>query len=326
MNSLFSTSFKTLSGILGIFVLFSCTNEELIQPNDSLEVAYEKAYNLYEKEDYNKAAEAFETVIQVGRGSDIAQNAQYYLAESYFNDERYLLAASEYERHASQYPRSEVREEVDFKQALSYYHLSPRYRLDQEYTRTAIDRFRLFNSRYSESDRVDEAQEYISELRSKLARKIYSSGELYMRIDQYPAAIVYFDLAIDRYPDSEWAEEALVGKINAFITYANNSIEDRQPERYAGAIEAYESYVQLFPQGENRSRAETLVDRARDAIHDLDMDPDEVDPADLEPQEVDPDSTLPGDNTGTGTGGGAGTGAGTGTGGMPPSQGQGGNN
>lgn len=325
MKSTFSNSLKALSGILGILLIFSCSNDELIQPNDSLEVAYEKAFNLYEQGDYNKAAEAFETVLQVGRGSDVAENAQYYLAESYFKDGRYLLAASEYERHYTQYPRSQVRQEVEFKEALSYYNLSPRYKLDQQYTRTAIDRFRLFNSRYPNSDRVDEAQQYISELRSKLARKLFSAGELYMRTDQYQAAIVYFDMTIDRYPDTEWAERSLVEKINAFITYADNSITERQPERYAGAVDAYESYVQLFPEGENRSRAENLVAEARQALDDMNIDIDDVEPAELQPQEVDPDSTLPGD-TGTGVGTGTGAGTGAGTGGMPPTQGGGNNN
>lgn len=273
MNQFLTLSFKTAGGFfLMLLMLAACSNKELIQRGDSLEVAYEKAYNLYEKEEYRKAAEAFETVIQIGRGTDYGREAQYYLAESYFKDERYLLAAAEYERHATLYPRSELRQEVDFKEALSYYNLSPRYKLDQQYTRSAIDRFRLFNSRYPNSDRVEEAQEYITELRSKLARKLYSSAQLYMRTDSYEAAIVYYDLVVEDYPESPWAERALVDKINAYVVYADNSIRDRQPERYEGAVDAYETYVQLFPNGENRSRAEEYVDEARAALADLEND------------------------------------------------------
>lgn len=256
--------------LLILFVLSSCSNQELIQRNDSLDVAYNKAYDLYEEGDYRRAAQAFETVIQMGRGTDYAQEAQYYLAESHFKGGRYLLAASEYERYATLFPRSERREEMDFKEALSYYNLSPRYKLDQQYTRRAIDRFRLFNSRYPNSERVDQAQKYIAELRSKLARKHFSSAQLYMRTDQYEAAIVYYDLTIDNYPESTWTERALVNKINAYITYADNSISERQPERYQGAVEAYETYVQLFPNGENRGRAEELVDEARQALAEFD--------------------------------------------------------
>jgi outer membrane protein assembly factor BamD len=273
MNQFLTLSFKTAGGLfLMLLMLASCSNKELIQRGDTPDVAYEKAYNLYEKEEYRKAAEAFETVIQMGRGTDFARDAQYYLAESYYKDERYLLAAAEYERHATLYPRSELRQEVDFKEALSYYNLSPRYKLDQQYTHSAIDRFRLFNSRYPNSDRVEEAQEYITELRSKLARQLYSSAQLYMRTDRYEAAIVYYDLVIEDYPESAWAERALVDKINAYVVYADNSIRDRQPERYEGAVEAYETYVQLFPNGENRSRAEEYVDEARAALADLEND------------------------------------------------------
>ncbi len=264
--------FGNLSGILIpllALTFLSCANKDLIQPGDSLDVAFEKAMKLYEEEEYDQSARAFETVIQVGRGTEFAQDAQFYLAESYFNDERYLLAASEYERYRTLYPRSERREMVDFREAYCYYELSPRYKLSQSYTRRAIESFRLFNSRYPNSDRVQEASDYISDLRSKLAHKLYGAADLYMRTDQYEAAIVYYDLTIDRYPETSWAERALVDEINAYVIYAGRSVPSKQQERYQKAVETYEKYLQLFPEGKNRSKAEEYVDKARVALAEL---------------------------------------------------------
>ncbi|MFO7845537.1 MAG: outer membrane protein assembly factor BamD [Balneolaceae bacterium] len=255
--------------LLASFALLSCRSQDLIRPGDSLEVAFEKAKSQYDQEDWSQAASAFETVVSIGRGTDIGQEAQFLLAESYYNNRRYLVAASEYERYATFYPRSERREEVDFKAALCYYNLSPRYKLDQTYTSQAIERFRLFNSRYPDSERVSEASEYINELRSKLARKQFEAAEFYKRTDRFNAAIVYHDLVIDNYPESEWAEQALVEKVHSYILYADNSIPSRQLERYREAVEAYETYLQLFPRGENRSRAEDLFDEASRKIEDL---------------------------------------------------------
>ena len=260
---------KVLLFSIAVFALMSCRSQELIRPGDTLEVAFSKAKAQFDEENWSEAARAFETVVSIGRGTDLGQQAQYLLAESYFNDRRYLLAASEYDRYASFYPRSERREDVDFKAALCYYELSPRYRLDQSYTRQALERFRLFNSRYPNSDRVVDSAQYITQLRNKLARKQYEAAEFYKRTNRFSAAIVYYDLVLDNYPESQWAEQALVDKIEAYILYADNSIPASQLGRYESAISSYETYLQLFPSGENRSRAEDLYDRARGEIEDI---------------------------------------------------------
>lgn len=251
-----------LIATLAAFALVSCRSQDLIRPGDTLEIAFEKAKSQYDQENWTTAANAFETVVSIGRGTDLGQDAQFLLAESYFNNRQYLIAASEYERYSNFYPRSERRETVDFKQALSYYNLSPRYNLDQTNTRQAIERFRLFNSRYPDSELVAESSDYIVELRTKLARKKYEAAQFYMRTNRFSAATVYHDLVIDRYPETVWAERSLVDKIEAYILYADNSVRSRQEERYQEAVASYETYLQLFPRGENRSRAENLYDRA----------------------------------------------------------------
>lgn len=255
--------------LLTSLVLFSCRSRDLIRPGDTIEVAFEKAMNQFENENYAEAANAFETVVSIGRGTDIGQEAQFYLAESYYNDRRYLLAASEYERYAQFYPNSQRRETVDFKQAECYYFMSPRYRLDQSYTRQAIESLRLFNSRYPDSEFIEKSAEYITELREKLARKQYSAANFYKRTNRFNAAAVYYDLVIDEYPETRWAELSLVEQMESYILYAENSIRQRQEERYQMAIDSYTTYVQLFPRGEHRSRIEELYDRAQNALDNL---------------------------------------------------------
>lgn len=255
--------------ISAMVVLASCRSKDLIRPGDSLEVAFEKAMMQYNAEKYSDAARAFETVISIGRGTDYGQEAQFFLAESYYKDRRYLLAAAEYERYSQYHPNSPRREEVDFKEALCYYHLSPRYRLDQTYTNRAVERFRLFRTRYPNTERADQAAEYISDLRNKLARRDYNSGDFYMRTNRYNSAAIYYGLVIDNYPESDWAERALVKQIEAYVLYAENSVQRRQEERFNLALESYNTYLQLFPQGDNRSKAEDLFDRAMEGLSEV---------------------------------------------------------
>ncbi|MDZ7660233.1 outer membrane protein assembly factor BamD [Fodinibius sp.] len=273
MHKFFTITFKLSCLFLAVFVFASCKNSDLIQRGDSLEVAFDKAMAFYEKEDYTEASEAFETVVQIARGTEYGQDAQFYLAESYFKDGRYLLAASEYERFISLFPRVERRQEAQFKEAYCYYKLSPRYKLDQEYTRTAIEKFQLYNSRFPNSEKADEVGQYISEMRTKLAKKLYHSADLYLRTDRYEAAIIYYDLTIDKYPETKWAQRALVDKIKTYNIYADRSVLSKQRERYQKAVEAYEKFIQLFPNGEYRQEAEELVDESRSALAEL---PDDV--------------------------------------------------
>ncbi|SMO69240.1 outer membrane protein assembly factor BamD [Fodinibius sediminis] len=269
MKNIYTPFFRISCLLLITAVLLSCKNEDLIQRGDTLPTAFKKSMSLYQSEEYTDAAEAFETVIQLGRGTDYGQEAQFYLAESYFKSGRYLLASAEYSRFVTLYPRADKREEAQFKEAYSYYKLSPRYKLDQKHTRTAIEKFQLYNSRYPNSERVEEAARYITELRSKLAKKLYHSARLYMQTDSYEAAIVYYDLTIDNYPESMWAQRALVDKINTYVVYADRSVQAKQRERYQAAVDAYETFIQLFPEGQYRSEAEDHVDDARAALADL---------------------------------------------------------
>ncbi|HET6528322.1 MAG TPA: outer membrane protein assembly factor BamD [Balneolaceae bacterium] len=280
-----STTFFRISCLLLIFgVLASCKNERLIQRGDTLPVAYKKAMALFQSGEFGDAAQAFETVISIGRGTDYGQSAQYLLAQSYFNDERFLLAASEYKRYITLFPRAEKRDEAQYKEALSYFKLSPRYKLDQEYTHTAIEKFRLYISRYPESVKVEEAASYINKLRAKLAKKMYFAADLYRRIDSYEAAIIYYDLTIERFPGTVWAQRALLHEIETYIAYADHSVLSKQPERYGEAIEAYEKFIQLFPNGKYRDEAEEYVDEARSALAALDIPEEEAaaDTADAE--------------------------------------------
>ena len=51
----------------------SCKNQEFIKPGDTLLVAFDKAKSLYNEEEWGDAARAFETVLSIGRGTEIAE-------------------------------------------------------------------------------------------------------------------------------------------------------------------------------------------------------------------------------------------------------------
>jgi len=263
MRSIFITLFSLL------ILTSACRNKDLIRPGDPLNIAYDKSIALYEDGKYDDAAYGFDLVTRMGRGTNYSKDAQYYLAESYFADRQYILAASEYERFISYYPQDEKREEVEYKLALCFYEQSPRYRLDQTPTVRAIQLFQLFNTKYPDSEYVVESAARIDELRNKLARKAFEAGEFYLRTNRYLAATIYFDQVIDQFPESRWSERSLLKQIETYIIYADNSIVERQAERYTKAVDNYEKFLQLFPQSSRRGDAESMYSDAISKLSDL---------------------------------------------------------
>lgn len=264
------SSFKiTVFTLFIAFLVVSCGSKNQIRPGDTLEVAFEKAMRMYDNEKYTDSARAFETVLSIGRGTELAQEAQFLLAESYFNNRDYLVAAAEYRRYYTNYPRSERRIDAEFNEAMCYVELSPRYKLDQTDTYQALELMQLFIGRYPNTDRAQDAANIVDDLRNKLAQKEFSAAELYMRINSYEAAAVYYGLTIDQFPETEWAERALANQILAYLQFAQVSIPSRQLERYQMAVDSYQKYLQLFPQGPNRSTVESYYDTAMDGIRSI---------------------------------------------------------
>lgn len=265
-------SFKYKWPLLALALLIFCSgckNEKLIQPGDTLPIAYKKAMWLYRNQKYDQAINAFQTVINAGRGTDYGQYANYYLADTYFKDKQYLLSGDAFQRYVMLFPQSDKAQMAQFNEAISYYKLSPRYRISQKYTHTAIEKFKLFIAEYPQSDKVDEAGDYIAQLRTKLAHKMYHAADLYDRLDQYEAAVVYYDKTLNNFPETEWAERALTQLIETYLEYASKSVPWKKIDRYEKAVAGYEQYLQLFPTGSHRKEVESYVNQARDALANL---------------------------------------------------------
>ncbi len=244
----------------------ACANKNAIKPGDTVDVAFDKAKALYDKQKYGDAARAFETVLSLGRGTDQAREAQYLLADSYFKNREYIISASEYRRYVTFYPRSERREEAEFMEAYSYYKISPRFKLDQTDTERAITLFRVFISKYPDSEKSTEAAGLVDEMRNKLARKSFTSANMYFNLKLYNSAAMYYQVTIDNFPETEYAEQSLAKQVQAYTLYADMSVPERQAERYQLAVDSWQRYTQLFPNGKNRGSAESFYNTARNAL------------------------------------------------------------
>ena len=81
---------------------------------------YETAYADYTAGQWSLAIQGFETYLKTYPKSDLADDAQYYIGESYAGDSKYKDAAAAYEKVISDYPSSNILPEAWYKVGISY--------------------------------------------------------------------------------------------------------------------------------------------------------------------------------------------------------------
>ncbi len=252
--------------VLFLLVIHSCGQYQRLLKSDDFQLKYEKAIEYYEDGDYGRAITLLADVIPIYRGTAEAKTINYYFALAHFHNREYTLASHYLKSFVNAFPQSEHAEEFLFLSAYCQYLESPRYSLDQTNTRQAIRELQNFINRYPESDRVQDANELIDELRFKLEKKWFKKGQMYYNISDYLAAATTFKTLIKDYPDTEFREEAMYLTIKAYYEFAYNSIPQRQEERYEEVISSYNDFVQRYPESDYLPDAISMKERAQEVI------------------------------------------------------------
>lgn len=199
-----------------VFLLLYCSGNSPT-PDWTAKDFFHAAKEKYDDENYFNAVNDFTVVLLRFAGSNVADSAQYYLADSHYMMGDYLIAGVEYEKLINDMPQSPLVKKAQFRLAESYNQLSPRAALDQKYTTKAIREYQYFVEEYPNDPLKDKAEKQITVLRNKLAKKEYQNAEIYRKMSEYKAAIVYYDLVLSKYYDTDWADDAQFGKIQTYI-------------------------------------------------------------------------------------------------------------
>jgi outer membrane protein assembly factor BamD len=237
-----------LSLVLAAAVLtVGCGSSETTE-SSSPEVRFNHAKALFDDREYLEAINEFTVVTLQYSGSAFASEAQFYIGECRFKRGEYLLAAFEYNQLKRNYPASPRVPEAQYELALSYYNLSPKSLLDQQYTRKAIDEFQSFVEYYPGNERAVDADAKIRELTTKLAKKAMETARLYSTMAYYKAAQFYYDDVIERYHDTEFGPLAYIEKTELMITR----------KKFEDADATISKFISLYPNNVLRARADDL--------------------------------------------------------------------
>lgn len=192
-------------------LVIGCSSNKM-NPNMTPEERFDVAMKYLKKGDYFRARTQFQILVFNYPGTRIADKAQFYLAESHYGAKEYILAAAEYEKMIRNYPNSKLVDDAQYKLGMCYYKLSPHYQLDQKYTYSAINEFQRFLEEYPTSELKEDVEKKLAECRMKLAHKEFAAGEQYRKMGYDKAAVIYYDLVLQEYYDSPYAEEAMFRK------------------------------------------------------------------------------------------------------------------
>jgi outer membrane protein assembly factor BamD len=212
----------------------------------TVEERFSHAKTLFEKGSYLDAVNEFTVLTLQYQGSTFAADAQFYLGECRFEREEYMLAAFEYSVVKRNYPASPRVPDAMYKLALSYYKLSPKSSLDQQYTKRALEEFQTFVEYYPSHAMAVDAEARIKELNTRMAKKQYETARLYAIMEYYRAALFYYDDVIEKYHDTEYAPLAYIDKVDLLVSR----------DRYKDALVEVNRFLERYPNSVFRGRME----------------------------------------------------------------------
>lgn len=224
-----------------------CGSEEATKQL-SAEERFELGMNAFKDEDYLTAIEEFKVVSLQYQGSRVADSAQFYMGECRFLRGEYILAAFEYDVLIRTMPSSIFVSLARFRRATCFDELSPKPILDQNYSKKAIDEYQAFLEYHPTDSLASAAEQRIKELNTKMAQKDFENGMTYMHMEYYKAASYYFDVVLDKYHDTQYAEPALLKKAEALTIR----------KKYTDAKEALDKFNEKYPSSDLKLEAEKL--------------------------------------------------------------------
>ena len=258
--------------ILCLFV-FSCQiciakidskQYKLIRKSTDNNAKYEFALMCFEQGDYKKTITLLEDISNAYKGTERSENILYLLSTSHFKKKEYIAAGHHYNTYVNTYLRGSHYTECMFMLAYSYYHQSPEAELDQTATVKAIERFQIFIEAFPYNEQTPRAKELQAEMYEKLALRDLKNAKLYYNLgnyrgNNYRAAVVTAQNAINDYPNSQYKEEYSIIIVRSKYKEAINSVLEKLQQRSEDALDECYYFNQEYPESEYKKEVEKIA-------------------------------------------------------------------
>jgi len=254
-----------ISIIACIFALLStgCGEYQRVVKSNDPSVKYEYAKKWYDEGKYGQAASVLTEIVSTFKGTERAEDVLYMLGMCNYNNKDYQSAGTYLHTYYTRYPKGKYAEDALYYCGMGYYHDSPDVQLDQSGTVQAIEELSTFLEYYPKSTRVPEVRNIIFQLQDKLALKQLQNAQLYYNLGTYggnnfQSAIIVCRNALKNYPYSIYKEEFDMLILKSRFKEAELSVAERQAERFRSVIDEYYTFINKYPDSNNRNEADNI--------------------------------------------------------------------
>ncbi|WP_066505107.1 outer membrane protein assembly factor BamD [Rufibacter sp. DG15C] len=261
--------FPFLTILLAAVLLSSCSNFQKLMKSDDVDKRYAGALKYYEEKEYEKAGVLLGELLPLLKGRSEYEKANFLYAYTKYHQQLYLESSFHFIQFGSTFPKSQLVEEAAFMNVRSLANESPNEDLDQSNTAKALTAIQDFLRRYPNSTFKEEANKLYTELSSKVEYKAFDNAKLYYNLRYFQSAVIALGNFRRDYPSSKFSEEAAALRIDAQYSYAEQSIESKQKERYQEVVAFYQNFVDTYPNSKYLRTAEGFYDNARKALEKL---------------------------------------------------------
>ena len=224
-----------------------CNSVQQVLKSGRPDHMYQTALKHYQNQKWSKAAMLFEAAAPYYSGTMQEDSIAFMTAFCKFKTRDYEVATSMLDDFRRKFGRSVFLEDAEGILALSYFYLAPGPTRDQTMTTQAIVAVNEYLAHYPNSSRSDEFREMDKILTQRLHDKTYLNAYTYYKIGRYKSAIV-----------------ALIVKSGSKL--ADNSVQDKQADRYLSTLDSYYSFVAEFPESHYLKELDRLAQNAKDFL------------------------------------------------------------
>ena len=121
----------------------------------------------------------------------------------------------------------------------------------------------MYINDFPDSEWVEPCLEMAADLEERLDKKDYEAAKLYYTMEDFRAAHYALKNVLKADADNMYREEILYYTCMSAYRYAQNSVSDKQRERYVVFTDDYYDFVGEFPESKHRNHLDMLAGRVQ---------------------------------------------------------------
>jgi outer membrane protein assembly factor BamD len=231
-----------------VVLLAACgaTYNKALKSKDN-EYKYKMAEKYYATKKWDKAQTLYDQLFPFYRGTPRFEDMYYKFCYCAYNQRDYMNAENLFKTYVENFPQGPRAVEAEYMRAYCYYKQSPKVDLDQTPTTKAMGLMQTFINTHPTHPKAKEAAEIIDVCRGKLEAKEFRAAALYYNLGFYKAAAIAYASVIEAFPDSEKGDEYKLQAIRCYYKYAENSITEKQIERFEKVLSESLDFAERYP-------------------------------------------------------------------------------